>query len=728
MGDLLSPARLQRDAEAIARGAYLADHREIIRDALGLFRPSTKISTVECAEKHRKFRTTEGGALVPYDRMRTPYNIAAMDALDDPEVNLVVMVKPSRSGGTTVAENFLFKMLMFGPAGSVGWYLGSDDAVSAYVENVIKAMFDDHPELAAKIGADKGDDTQKRKRISGHLIEWLAAKDSNFRNREFLFGVMDEPDGWTKYSESPETQLTGRQKNVGRRRKGMILSHPDKGWRAGVAAAWESSSRGIFVMRCAECGDFAAAHATKYWPDVSEFKLWYQCDEIDLRTGRPVRGREQIPMDERIAMAARTAGIECPHCGVVLDDEQRFAMVDEAGENGWWMHRGQSLDPKAGIMGDRDPTNKLGFYVHGIMVKTSPAAELAAALEEALVKFERSGGSKIAGKALRELMSKQLAEIFEGKKDIAGVSSASLQKRGESAAVLPIGMFPPDADFITCAIDVAPRKFDVSFYAWDLAGRSWLLDRLTIRQREWADGRMRDIATRERIEDWEAALIDDVVLRSFPIVGREDLAMPVAQVLIDVGDGNVSWMGREFAARCYQQGLVWPVAWPRVQLLQGSRSAAADEVAKAPRHEDSKGRKFPAGVKEWSLGVHKLKELALERLSITDGGPGQCHFADGIARAYYDEFFNEPLVDGKFERVGPNESLDLFGYAEAARLLLKPDRADINWNDPDRRPVWALPVSPLPKGGDQVAAASEKPEDRPKSIFERFEALNQGIE
>lgn len=278
MGELLSPARLQRDAEAIARGAFLADGKALLREALGLFRPPTKISTVECAERYRKFRTTEGGALVPYDRKQTPYNVAPMDALDDPEVNLVVMVKPSRSGGTTVAENYLFKMIRFGPMGRVGWYLGSDEAVGAYVESIVKPMFEDHPELAAKVGHEKGDDTQKRKRINGQLVEWLAAKDAAFRGREFVFGVMDEPDGWTKFSESPETQMTGRQKRVGRRRKGIILSHPDKGWRAGVAAAWESSSRGIYVMRCPECSEFAAAHATKHWPDVPEFKLWYARD------------------------------------------------------------------------------------------------------------------------------------------------------------------------------------------------------------------------------------------------------------------------------------------------------------------------------------------------------------------------------------------------------------------------------------------------------------------
>lgn len=733
MGELLSPARLQRDSEAIARGEYLADPIEILRKALARFRPPSRISTVDCAEQFRKFRTTEGGALVPYDRWRTPYNIGAMDALDDPAVNLVVMVKPSRSGGTTVAENYLFKMMLFGPMGDVGWYLGSDDAVKAYVEKIVRPMFEDHPDLEKKLGTGKGDNTQAAKRVAGHMIEYLAAKDGNFRNREFVYGIMDEPDGWSKYSESAETQLYGRQKNVGNRRKGIILSHPDKGWKAGTAAAWMTSSRGIYVMRCAECQSFAAAHATKYWPDVPQFTLWWAKDEVDFKTGEIVRPRERLDLDERVALAERTAGVKCPHCGSVLDEKQRHAMIDEAGREGWWMHRGQTLDADEGIIGDRDPTHKLGFWVHGIMVKTSPAGELAKAVEEALTKYERSGGSRVATKAVREVMSKQLCEIFEGKSDIEGLTAAAVQKRSRKG--LPRGLFPKGALFITAAVDVGSKKFDVSFRAWDEEGRSWWLDRLTIRQTPDAEGRLRDIATRERVEDWESALIDDVILRTFPIEGRDDAEMPVAQVVVDVSDGNVTWIGREFAARCYKRGLVWgaKARWPRVQLIQGSPTRTAPELPPNPRYADPSGKRFPVGVWEWSLGVHRLKELVLERLAISDGGPGQCYFAQGIGRHYFDEYFNEPLVDGKFERQGPNESFDLFGYEEAARLMLKPDRADIDWQNEHKRPVWARPISLQPEGGDPAVAADDvaaKPKPKPKtkkqSALQRFNALNQG--
>jgi phage terminase large subunit GpA-like protein len=95
-------------------------------------------------------------------------------------------------------------------------------------------------------------------------------------------------------------------------------------------------------------------------------------------------------------------------------------------------------------------------------------------------------------------------------------------------------------------------------------------------------------------------------------------------------------------------------------------------------------------VKEYMLNVDKLKTLSVERIIVDDEGPGQVYFASGLPKAAFDELCGEALVDGKWERRGANETLDLFGYCEAARVQLQPERATIKWDV--RRPVWARPV------------------------------------
>jgi phage terminase large subunit GpA-like protein len=256
------------------------------------------------------------------------------------------------------------------------------------------------------------------------------------------------------------------------------------------------------------------------------------------------------------------------------------------------------------------------------------------------------------------------------------------------------GTVPDGSLFVTAAVTAADAKFDIAFWGWDLEGRSWLIDRITLKQRRGTDGRLRDIRPAERIEDWNL-IRTEVLDRLLPLSGDPDLALPVAAVAIDSGDGNVTWKAREFARRMAIAGYAWgrgPSRWERVRLIKGAKSAAATELPVAGRKVsvDEQGKPVAPTVMEFDLGVHRLKSQAVERLGVTDGGPGQCFFADRLPRSTFAEFTGEVLIDGTWERRGPNESLDLFGYAEAVRLMLRPDRADIKWNI--RRPIWAQPV------------------------------------
>ncbi len=345
---------------------------------------------------------------------------------------------------------------------------------------------------------------------------------------------------------------------------------------------------------------------------------------------------------------------------------------------------------------------------------------------KALDTYERTRRSD----ELKELMSKQFGEIFEGAAAIGGLTTSALKDRVRKSNVAR-GVFPKGALFITAAIDVAKTRFDVGFWAWDLEGRSWLIDRLVIRQRLWADGKRRDLATRERIEDW-MLLIDEVVDRRFPIDGRDGWEMPVAITCIDVGDGNVLPVAAEFQRRAMRGGAMWSPSWSKTKLIKGNRVRTAEILPPkaTPIDKDESGKAITPTFM-WVLGVHKAKELAMERLALvapepTSLPPGYCQFAAGIEATYLDELLSEHLVDGEWVKRGiRNETLDLFNYAEAGRLMLKPDNPAIRW---DRPPAWAKPIRTQDEEGGDPAVAGEAlsaPARKKTSIYEQFDSMNR---
>ena len=667
-----------------------------------LLQPPERISTVDCAEKYRLLPGQENGAVVRYDRMRTPYNVGPMNSLDDARCHGIVMVKPSRSGGTAVAENYAFKLMKFGPMTHIAWVLNSDEAVTDYVRNVVKPMFEYNSDLQARVGVKRGEDTDGFKLVSGYPFEWLSAKDSTFRNRQPGFMSLDETDAWMKkWAASPRTQIDGRQKLLGNRRKAAILSHPDLGYRSGVAAAFEDTSRGIYVMQCPECGTYGAAYATKYWDDVPEFKLtWTRND--------------QLLIDERVKLAEQSAALICPQ-GCCLSDEQRRGMVDAALTRDdqsidGWMHRGQLLDQDNGVVGEATSHSWRGFWVHGTMLKTENIAKLARDFEQALIKFERTKDPS----ELKEFMSKQLGEIFEGAATTGGVSVRSLKARVGEAGY-DRGTVPNGVEFITAAIDPGRRKVDFLFLGWDRQGRSCLIDRRTVRHRIDENGDERPIDLYGRIEDWDI-LWGAVLNRRFPLASNPEMVMPVAVTLLDSSDGNATWKAREFARRAMLTGYAWR-GWQRLKLIKG-QAGKRPMLPEGPTRidKDEAGRPVEPVLMEYRLGVDALKSQTIERLATPLGEPGCCQFPREVESNYLDEFFGEALIDGKWVQSGPNETLDLYGYAEAGRQMLQPDRDEIDWIN--NRPIWARPVS-LRKEPEAVEQAEAAP-----SIFDAFAALN----
>ncbi|WP_374139531.1 terminase gpA endonuclease subunit, partial [Sphingomonas sp.] len=588
--------------------------------------------------------------------------------------------------------------------------LPSESEVDSYIDSTVAPMFRLHPDLQAKVGKGRSDDKRTFKKISGRKLEYLPVNKKTITGRQGSFIVGDEIDAITpRLRGTFASQVKIRGRTLGTRRKAYLCSHPDAGWTSGIGAAYRETTRGIWYWPCPHCASWSSPCP----PAPHRMVLDYE---------RPAN----VSDDDYLERVAETACLICPHCGGTINDADKVEML----LGGKWVFEGQEIAEDGTITGEPRSMTSLGFWIHGTMSPFVKFGELARDFEAAQREFYRTRKPE----RLREVTSKVLGEVYEGGSGAGGALEPRKLERRAATDGFPLGAAPGEVMFVTAAVDVGGSKFDVSFYGWDLEGRSWLIDRITIKQRLWADGVTRDLRTAERIEDW-MVLEDQVLNRLIPLVDEPGMALPVAGMAVDTGDGNVTWKAREFARRMAARGHCWgsgTTRWERVRLIKGATRATATELPAKGRtvSVDEQGKPVTPVVLEWDLGVHKLKTLSVERLAVTDGQPGQCYFATGLPQSTFAEFTGEVLIDGKWERRGPNESLDLFGYAEAVRLMLRPDRADIKWDV--RRPIWARPV-PIERAADAPISAPviqrTAPTPKPaKTIFERFDQLNRDEE
>lgn len=718
---VLSRAEIAETARIIASDGFCADICELALAQIHRLQPPRKISTLEYSTEFRVFRKDDG-TKVKWSLDKAPWAGFVMEAIDNPKIREIVVPKPARCGGTVIAENYALKMMQFGPSGDIMWYLAGPGEVSSYADREFKNIFEDHEGVAEKVGSGKSDDKLTLKKIGSHTIELMAMSGKTTTNRQGRFIVFDEPDSYNpKFASNFMEQGRQRQRMVGNERKLYACAHPDIGWSGGISQAWLQSSRGIYVMQCPCCGEYASPYPTKHWPDVPRYKLHYQ------------KSPERTPIGERLKRASETAAMLCPNNGCLLDDEQRKAMI----AGGQFMHEGQKLDIKAGIIGEPDTGETVGFWVHVLMVPQIKLPELAREMEGAIEHHQRTGKSE----KIKQVLVRTFGEAFEGAGDIAGLDASALRKRarGETdAETKPVGYkmgeIPDGVKFVTAAVDVGGAKFDYMLIGWDLHRRRYVIDRKTIKTRREGELDI-DIRPTKVQDDWNV-LISQVIDRKLPFQSDPSKFLPVAVTVIDSGDGNAQPYAYEFARRMDKKR--WG-AWRKVRCIKGASSINAPQLSPTPTtiSKDDDGNKIEPVITMHIVGSHSLKQDVLESLAIDDEGAGQWFFPVDFPDHAFEEFFNEPMVEGKFVRNGPNESLDLGGYNEAARQMLEPDRTTIRW-DQSRMPqgqkwtvmdmpVWARPISLTEEGGDPaVAGEVEKPKPvEKKNLFEQFDELNR---
>lgn len=655
---------------AVARGVVAALYRR-------------RLSVAAIAEEYREIRRP--GYQGAWRNESAPYLVEVMNDITDRTVECSVVMGPAQFGKTEAMLSAIAAAATDDPADTMIVQPTRDMARDFSLRRVDR-MLSTSPKLAARLMPGRSDDAVWQKVFrSGAYLNLVWPTTAQLASRDVPRVLIDERDSMTddvggtvgSPGEGDPVELARqRTKTFGDLGHVMVASQIKRADGSGIVAAWEGGDRRLWWCPCPECrGWFAPGFDLDRAPlnrsldqcraDPARFAPWFAGVDLDGLDGIAgivwSRGLD--------ADAARdAAALLCPHCGALIDERDKRAM-NSAGR---WIAAAEEVDLATGeIVGERS-TARVRSRWFTVMNNFEAWGKIAAAYVRAAGRFDETGDDA----ALRTVINADCGMVYLDPDAGRTVEAEEIEDRRGTYAkrTVPIGV-----RCLTASVDVQADRFEVMVTGWREGARAAIVDRFAIRERV-VDGVRYPIDPAGSPGDW-SVLIGDVMLRRYP---REDglAEMAVMTTAIDTGglDG-VSSNARAFWYVARAAG----IAALGITLVKGGKDFDGPRLRgpvwleKRPGGDANKD-----GPALFLPNVHEWKGVIARRLMRAGDAPGSIAFPADLELRYLDELTNERKERGRWVKTGPNETLDLLIYAEAALVRIVGEETTL-----DRVPDWA---------------------------------------
>ena len=265
------------------------------RVAMAALRPPRRLRLSEWIET--EMRLPEGVSATPGRVRLWPYQRAIADAITDPTIERVTLVKPVRVGFSTLLTGAIASFVANEPS-PILVLLPTEADCRDYVVSDIEPIFESTPALAGLLSAEadeSGRNTLLSRRFAGGSLKVVAAKaPRNLRRHNVRVLLMDEVDGMEPTAEGSPLTLAERRTLSFANRKIILGSTPTIEETSNVLHSYAQSDQRVFEVPCPVCGVF------------TEIK-W---QHIEWQPDQP-----------------ETAAFHCPHCDQMIEERYKPAMV-----------------------------------------------------------------------------------------------------------------------------------------------------------------------------------------------------------------------------------------------------------------------------------------------------------------------------------------------------------------------------------------------------------------
>jgi len=463
--------------------------------ARSVLRPPPKLTVSQWADEYRRLSPESAAEPGRWRTDRAPYQRGIMDAVNDPLVREIVVMKSAQVGWTEILGNM------------VGYHIDRDPApilliqptlemAEAWSKDRLAPMIRDTPALAGKIkdarARDSGNTLLHKSFPGGHITIAGANSPSGLASRPIRVVLCDEVDRYpaSAGTEGDPISLARKRSTTFWNRKLLMGSTPTVAGESRIQMAFDASDQRYFLVPCPHC-------------EAEDRLRW---DNVKWPEGEP-----------------RKAYYACPHCGGVIEDRHKPAML----ARGRWQASG-------------DFDGVAGFHINELYSPWVKFGDTAAAFMDAKGRPE----------TLQTWVNTALGESWVERGEAPTHDKVLALRRDYPSKTVPDGALA-----LTAGVDVQKDRLIFVVRAWGHGMASWLVEfgelwGETDRPEVWA--RLADVLATEygghgiRMAFVDSGFRADAVYqfcRTSPVAraskGHETLTQPVRASKIDV-----TWKGQ----------------------------------------------------------------------------------------------------------------------------------------------------------------------------------------
>ena len=397
----------------------MASIEEIRRESLRALIPPPRLRLSDWIQTH--VQLPEGVSAQPGPVRLWPFQREIADAIGDPLIERVTLVKPVRVGFTTLLTSAVAGFVANDPA-PILCLLPAEADCRDYMVSDVEPIFSASPAVAAVLSDERdesGRNTLLSRRFPGGSLKVVAAKaPRNLRRHNVRLLFIDEADGMEATAEGSPILLAERRTLSFPDRKIVLGSTPVHEETSHVLRAYAQSDQRIFEVPCPACGTFAEIT----WDAV----IW---DE-----GQPEAARWR-----------------CPHCAEEIEERRKPAMVAQ----GRW----RALRPEV--------QGHAGFRLNALVSLHANAAWGKLVAEFLAAKNDPTTLQTFVNTILGQGWRAEGVELDE----------AGMMGRAE-----PFGLDPVPAEVLalTVGCDVQRDRLEATVIGWTEAGAMLVLDHAVI--------------------------------------------------------------------------------------------------------------------------------------------------------------------------------------------------------------------------------------------------------